>query len=349
MDRFNSIRLPDKSRAHDSPATGSIWTFRRYGIGQLVALGLLVAGILLLAVGSFGAVFVTQPTLRLGTNLWIGYQPLQIARDANRLSDKVVLMESRSASTVIEAMRIGTIDAAALTLDETIRIANSGIPVSIALVFDVSNGADVVLARTPQLAAAGPRGRRIGVETEAVGAYLLHRWLDRLGIPLSAIEVVDAPAAIHHRAFADLDVDFLVTFEPLASSDFAGAATRVFDSSEIPGEIVDVLAIRQDRIDAQRANLRHVVDGWFSGLEILDTRFADGVARMARHQDIGPDEVRLMLSRLRFPDRAANERMFRGGELERSIESIRKWLATEIPVGPSHANLGYAPFALEKR
>lgn len=349
MDRFSSIRHPAGSQADGSQAPRSIWTFRRYGIGQLFAFGLLVAGALLLAIGSFGAVFVTQPTLRLGTNLWIGYQPLQIARDANRLSDRIVLMESRSASTVIEAMRIGSIDAAALTLDETIRIANSGVPVSIALVFDVSNGADVVLARTPQLAAAGPRGHRVGVETEAVGAYLLQRWLDRLDIPLSAIEVVDAPAAIHHRAFADLDVDFLVTFEPLASNDFADTATRVFDSSEIPGEIVDVLAIRQDRIDTQRENLRHVVDGWFAGVDLLDRRFADSIARMARHQDIGPDEVRLMLARLRFPDRAANERMFRQGELARSVESIRNWLATEIPVGPSHANLGYATFALEKR
>jgi len=70
---------------------------------------------------------------------------------------------------------------------------------------------------------------------------------------------------------------------------------------------------------------------------------------MARHQDIGPDEVRLMLTRLRFPDRSTNERMFRQGELERAAESIRKWLATEAPVAPSHANLGYATFALEKR
>ena len=349
MQNFGSIQRSPGSTLPETREQGSKRKGRRYGIGQLVSVVVLTAGILLLAAGSFGTVFLAQPTLRLGTNLWIGYQPLPIARDANRLSDRIVLMESRSASTVMEAMRIGTIDAAAVTLDEAVRIANAGIPLSIALVLDISNGADVVLARTPQIAEAGPRGRRIGVETEAVGAYLLRRWLDRLGIPLSEIEVVDVPAAVHHRAFADPGVDFLVTFEPLASSDFARTAVRVFDSSRIPGEIVDVLAVRQDRMEEQRENLRKAVDAWFEGLKILEHDPTAGIERMARHQDVGTDEVRRMLGGLRFPDRAENLRILRQGDLRHSVESIRNWLAVESPDGPSHADLGYAAFALEKR
>jgi NitT/TauT family transport system substrate-binding protein len=350
MDKFGSIPPPAGPALRGPRPPGSFWTVRRYGVAQMVALGLLATGILLLTIGSFSSIFATQPALRLGTNPWIGYQPLTIARDANQFSERVVLVQGRSAATVMEALRIGTIDAAAITLDEAIRIADAGTPISIALVLDISDGADVVLAKDPKVADAGPRGRKVGVETEAVGAYLLHRWLDRLGIPLSAIEVVDVVAAMHQRAFAELGVDFLVTFEPLASNDFAQTAIRVFDSREIPGEIVDVLAVRQDRIAAQRENLQHVVDGWFAGLALLDRRSADSIERIARHQDITPDEVRRMLGRLRFPDRVENARMFRQGDLQHSVEMLRNWLATENPAGRSHhANLDYSTSALGRR
>ena len=350
MDKFGSIPPPAGPALRGPRPPGSFWTVRRYGVAQMVALGLLATGILLLTIGSFSSIFATQPALRLGTNPWIGYQPLTIARDANQFSERVVLAQGRSAATVMEAMRIGTIDAAAVTLDEAIRIADAGTPISIALVLDISDGADVVLAKSRQVAEAGPRGRKVGVETEAVGAYLLHRWLDRLGIPLSAIEVVDVVAAMHQRAFAELGVDFLVTFEPLASNDFAQTAIRVFDSREIPGEIVDVLAVRQDRIAAQRENLQHVVDGWFAGLALLDRRSADSIERIARHQDITPDEVRRMLGRLHFPDRVENARMFRQGDLQHSVELLRNWLATENPAGRSHhANLDYSTSALGRR
>ncbi len=349
MDKLLSIGRPTESEIHGSRAPGSIWTFRRYGIGQLAALGLLASGILLLAIGSFVDVFSAQPTLRLGTNLWIGYQPLHIARDAERLPSRVVLMEGRSTPPVMEALRIGTIDAAAMTLDEAIRIANEGVPVSIVLALDVSNGADVMLASTAEIAKAGPRGRRVGVETGAVGAYLLHRWLDRLGVPLSAVAIVDIPAALHHRAFDDFDIDFLATYEPIASNAFARSRARVFDSREIPSEILDVLVVRNDRIEVQRKNIKDTVDGWFAGLELLDRRFDRSIERLSRHQDIGPDEVRLMLERLRFPDRRENIRMFEQGDLRQSAESIRKWLATETIGDRSRANLGFTTFALGGR
>lgn len=88
--------------------------------------------------------------VKLGTNLWPGYEPLYLAREQGYLSgDSVALVELLSASEVMRAYRNGAIDAAALTLDEVISLREAGLRPVIVQVADISNGADVILARPP--------------------------------------------------------------------------------------------------------------------------------------------------------------------------------------------------------
>jgi NitT/TauT family transport system substrate-binding protein len=117
-----------------------------------------------------------QTPLRVGTNVWPGYEPLYLARDQGYYPPQSVrLVEYTSASEVIRAFRNGAIDAAALTLDEVLLLAETTPDVSVVLALDVSHGADVILAQPALSSLRDFKGRRVGVEATALGAYMLTR------------------------------------------------------------------------------------------------------------------------------------------------------------------------------
>lgn len=183
--------------------------------------------------------------LRLGTNVWPGYEPLYLARHIGVLDSKrVQLVEYTSASQVMKAFRNELLDAAAITLDEAISLLESGEDVRIVLVTDVSSGGDVLLARPEIQTMHALEGRRIGVEHTALGAYFVSRMIELHQLDKRNIELVPLEVAAHERAYHNDEVDAVVTFDPVRSKLLAEGAVELFSSREIPGEIVDVIVVR---------------------------------------------------------------------------------------------------------
>ncbi|HTI49009.1 MAG TPA: hypothetical protein VMB76_20815, partial [Casimicrobiaceae bacterium] len=65
--------------------------------------------------------------LRIGTNVWIGSEPLYLARELGRLEPAAVqLVEYPSASEVLRAFRNQAIDGMVISLDELFGLAADG-------------------------------------------------------------------------------------------------------------------------------------------------------------------------------------------------------------------------------
>lgn len=121
----------------------------------------------------------TTSPLRLGTNVWPGYEPLYLARDLGYFdTTAVTLVEYLSASEVIRAFRNQALEAAALTLDESLLLLQHNIPVQVVLVTDISHGGDVVLGAPDISPFTALVGKRVGVEASALGAYVISRALE---------------------------------------------------------------------------------------------------------------------------------------------------------------------------
>lgn len=192
--------------------------------------------------------------LRIGTNLWPGYEPLYVARDQQIFHDlDVQLIEYRAAGQVLNGLRKGTINMAAVTLDEAVRIAASGISIEVIWLFNISDGADQLLARPGIDNIASLKGKRIGVESNALGAYLLQRFFSLHQLTETDYQVIGLDQAAHAQAMANGEVDAVMTFEPEKSKLLRLGAKPLFTSSEVPGEVMDVLIVRTEGEDAPSA------------------------------------------------------------------------------------------------
>lgn len=251
-----------------------------------------------------------QLPIRIGANPWPGYEPLHLAAQLRYYGDYPIKVIDRASSTeVSRSFRNGEIEVAALTLDETYFLLESGISIQIFLVTDFSNGGDVLLAQSSVRSVQDLKGKRIGAEITALGAYMLTRSLESVGLSYQDVSVVPLALGEHEAAFRNRVVDAIVTFDPVRSVLLEQGAKLLFDSSKIPGEIVDVLVARQETIEQAADGLRAVLQGWFRSLDYLQKSPQTAIAQMAARQGLSADRFLKSLQGIEIPDLVMNRRL----------------------------------------
>ncbi len=270
---------------------------------------------LLLAMAAFLLSCTTPPVevLRIGTNVWTGYEPLYLARELGYLDKSSVrLVEHASATNVIRDYRNGTIDAATLTLDEVLLLAQHKEQPRIVLIMDFSNGGDALVAQADIHSLTDLKGSRIGVENTAMGAYMMKRTLDTANIKPNDVHMVSLSVDQHERAFLKKEVDAVVTFEPVISKLLSAGAKELFTSAGIPGEIVDVLIVREEYLKKNPHVVDELIHAWFLTLDYQAREPEKSITIMAQRQGISPEQFRDTLHKLHIPDLQENLRQLGG-------------------------------------
>ena len=254
-----------------------------------------------------------EPVLRIGTNVWIGSEPLYLAREIGRLDAHAVqLVEYPSASEVLRAFRNEAIDGMVISLDELYTLVSDGFQPRIIVVADVSHGADVVIGRGAMRSMRDLQGKAVAVESSALGAFVLSRALALSGMQASDVNVVHLESNEQLAAFEKGMVDGAVTFDPYRVSFLAAGARTLFDSTHIPGEIVDVLAVRSTAFDTQAKGVQALVRGWFAALDYMSREPADAARRMAIRQQTTGEQFLQALQGIHIPSREENLTMLAG-------------------------------------
>lgn len=245
-------------------------------------------------------------SLVIAIHPWVGYETLYLAREFKWLPEAIQLRDGKTLSDSFAALESGVADAACLTLDEMLRARAAGIPLSIALVFDVSAGADMVLARPEIGKPSDLAKKRLGVERNALGALILQKLLDVAGLPESALTLVDLPPDRQLDAWRKNEIDAVITYDPTATLLMREGAQRLFDSRNMPETIFDVLAVRNDRIK-DRGLMQALATSHFRALEYVRTNNEDALFRIAAHEGLSVDEVRQTLAGVILPTLTVNK------------------------------------------
>ncbi len=269
------------------------------------------------------------PPLKIGTNVWPGYEPLYFARQQKILdSDRFSLVEFGSATENIRSFRSGLVDFAALTLDETLLLAHDGIDVKILLVMDISEGGDVVIARPDIDQLSSLRGKRIGFEDTALGGYMLNRLLQKAGLSREDIVPIYMEVDRHEKAYQQQELDAVITFEPVSSKLQATGQKVIFSSADIPAEVIDVLVVRGDVLRSHPDSVAALTDAWFRSLQAIDSDPKAAHAFMADREQLAPEDFAKALAGIRIPTRAESARMLSEPDagVAAAIEKISRFM-----------------------
>lgn len=252
------------------------------GIGGWLALVL----VLVLAGPLRGA---EVPAYRIAWSGYVGWVPWGYAEEtgimagaAARHGLRVRLVRMTYAES-LEAYAAGHVHGVAVTaMDALVLAAEGGMSSTVAVVGGYSRGNDAIIARW-LTGLEGLEGARVGLVTGSVSHYLLARALAGAGVPPDSLRLVPLDERGIEDAFVEGRIDAAVTWNPVAARLAAVPGARtLFDSAELPGEILDLMVI-DSALARQEPRLVPVLrEAWYTALAHLAAEGAEGRAAHAR-------------------------------------------------------------------
>jgi NitT/TauT family transport system substrate-binding protein len=293
---------------------------RRAVLSALLASG--VAG------GLAGGLSACAPPVRplnVGTWVFPSYELLFLAREKGWLPPPLIrLVELLSVGEIRAMLEQRRLDAATMTLDEVLQARSHGMDLRVIAILNQSLGADVLMTQPSIRRLEDLRGKRVALEEGALGVLMLDGILEQTRMPMEALKLVLLPMPRAVAALEKGEVDAVVTFEPWVSSLKARGALQLFDSSRIPGRIVDVIAARADLSDDFHPALMRLVASYFEALAEFKSHPKEAAPLLAPRLELEPQEVPRAFYGLQLMDRAANAELMRpGGDFNERIRRMQ--------------------------
>ena len=167
------------------------------------------------------------------------------------------------------------------------------------------------------------KGKAVAVESGALGAFVLSRALAVNGMQPGDVNVVHLESNEQPGAFEKGDVDGAVTFDPYRAQFLKAGAATLFDSTQIPGEIVDLLAVRASVIDKEPKAIQTLLTGWFGAIDYIKREPVDAARRMGIRQQTTGEQFQQAQGGLHVPSREENLRMLGGPQPELAVTGRR--------------------------
>lgn len=269
-----------------------------------------VAGI---ALGAAGCGSEPKEPLRIGVNVWPPFELLYLAREKGFFQEEGVavdLVDFSSYTGILRSYHQGNIDGFLGTLNEVLLTENFQDLPAVILAADYSFGADALVARDGVTDLPHLRGKRIAFEESALGSYMLGRVLETAGLAQADVVAVNRLPEEGEEDFRRGAVDAVLTYEPGVGRLLRQAGARVlFSSRDIPGEIVDVLALRRSVLEGRADEARRILRVWFRALTYMNDHPQEAAALMARREGVAVEDFLQGLRGAHVPDLKENRQL----------------------------------------
>ena len=272
---------------------------------RLAAVGLVAVAAAALALWQLSR---QRTPLAVAITNWPGYEYLYLAEQKQLGRPYGLDLTVQQFSSLLDqrqAFERGDVPLMATTLPEAIAVCQEApkrCP-ELILVLDQSLGADRVLARAPLARPQQLLGRRVGLERAVLAEYILLRSLgDRPVVLDRAVRLrFDGPVALVEGLKAG-DLDAIVTYHPYDASLIGDSRiVELFSSRQIPGEIVDVLAVDPVYSRSHRRELKALVQTWWAARDFARRNPGESNALMAQRQQLDPAQFEASQNGLQYP------------------------------------------------
>ncbi len=246
---------------------------------------------------------------------------LQIQRYRNTQERRQAYQTGRA-----DAIAIDSVDLLTLCAQTPVRCP------TVVVMLDQSEGGDALLAPARIANLEALSDRRVAVEPGPLGRYLVGRALEMQGLPPYRwpefrVANFDQFPQLLRRG----EVDAVATYPPttiLLQQQFT--LRPLFTSAEIPGEIVDVLAIAPRWLEEHPEQVSALVRSWQAAVQLDRQEPASNGRMMAWQENISNIETfRLSQRGIRIPNCIEQYPFLSDGHLQAALERIRHTLAEQ--------------------
>ena len=224
---------------------------------------------------------------RIAWSIYVGWMPWGYLEDSgimDKWADKygidVEIVQINDYIESINQYTAGAFDGVSATNMDTLSIpSGGGVDTTALIVGDYSNGNDAVLIKGDGTM-ADLAGQPVNLVELSVSHYLLARGLDMNGLSEADLAaVINTSDADMVAAFNTPDVTAAVTWNPLVSTILeTPGVTKIFDSADIPGEIIDLMVVNTETLAAHPEFGKALVGAWYETMALMSADSAEGAA-----------------------------------------------------------------------
>ena len=237
-----------------------------------------LATALVMTTSPMAALAQEKTEFKLAWSIYVGWMPwgyLETSGIMDKWADKYGIdVEIVQINDYVESINLytaGEFDGVSATNMDTLSIpSGGGVDTTALIVGDFSNGNDAIIVK-----GGGDlmslKNMPVNLVELSVSHYLLARGLDSVGLAEKDLGgVINTSDADMIAAYSTDDVKAVVTWNPLVSEILAGPdATKLFDSSDIPGEIIDLMVVNTETLEANPDFGKAVAGAWYEVMGLM--------------------------------------------------------------------------------
>lgn len=237
--------------------------------------------VLVLLIGLFSSSIFAKDNFKVCWTIYVGWMPWDYGKQAGivkKWADKynisIDVVQINDYVESINQYTAGGFDGCTMTNMDALTIpAAGGVDSTALIVGDFSNGNDGVVLKGKK-ALKDVKGQKVNLVELSVSHYLLARGLESVGLKEKAISVVNTSDADMVAVYGTDSVTAVSTWNPLLSEIIAMPNShKVFDSSQIPGEIIDLMVVNTKTLKENPKLGKALAGAWY---EIMQTMQGKG-------------------------------------------------------------------------
>ncbi len=290
--------------------TGKVMTFKNILSAAALSAGLASAFALPVAAEE-------KTDFKLAWSIYVGWMPWGYLEDSgimDKWADKygitIDIVQINDYVESINQYTAGAFDGVSATNMDTLSIpSGGGVDTTALIIGDYSDGNDAVILKG-EGGLADLAGKPVNLVELSVSHYLLARGLDTVGLEESDLAgVINTSDADMIAAYATNDVEAVVTWNPLVSEILGSNpdANVLFDSSEIPGEILDLMVVNTETLADNPAFGKAVAGAWYEVMGLMAAGDEEVLTAMAEASgtDLAGYKAQLAATEMFFDPAAA--------------------------------------------
>lgn len=271
---------------------------------RIISASTLAMGVLAGTVAPAAAEAKTE--FKLAWSIYAGWMPWGYLEDSgimDKWADKygidVEIVQFNDYVESINQYTAGALDGVSATNMDTLSIpSGGGVDTTALIVGDYSNGNDAVILKGKG-GLEDLKGKPVNLVELSVSHYLLARALDSVGLEEADLDaVINTSDADMIAAYATPDVEVVVTWNPLVSEIISSNpdANVLFDSADIPGEILDLMVVNTETLIDNPAFGKAVTGAWYEVMSLMASGDAGVLTALAEASGTDLDGYKAQLA-----------------------------------------------------